>query len=113
MDCIFCKIASGAIPAAKLYEDPEVVAFRDLHPQAPTHFLVIPRKHLTSLNDITDHDETLVGHMFHAAKTLAEQEGIAATGFRTVFNTGSDGGQTVFHLHLHVLGGRQMTWPPG
>jgi len=113
MDCIFCKIASGAIPAAKLYEDPEVVAFRDLHPQAPTHFLVIPRKHLSSLNDLTADDEPLIGHILHVAKTLANQAGIATSGFRTVFNTNADGGQTVLHLHLHVLGGRQMSWPPG
>jgi len=113
MDCLFCKIVAGAIPASKLHEDDDVIAFRDLHPQAPTHFLVIPRRHLTSLNDVQPDDAQLIGKLFVVAKLLAEKDGIAENGYRTVFNTGSDGGQTVHHLHLHVLGGRQMSWPPG
>ncbi|MBU0501386.1 MAG: histidine triad nucleotide-binding protein [Gammaproteobacteria bacterium] len=112
-DCIFCKIAAGDIPATKLYEDDRVVAFRDLNPQAPTHLLVIPRRHIATLNDLELDDAALIGSMYLAAKEVAAAEGIAEAGYRTVFNCNRDGGQEVFHLHLHVLGGRQMSWPPG
>ena len=112
-DCIFCKIVEGDIPANKVFEDDDVVAFRDLNPQAPTHVLVIPKKHIETLNDLQAEDAELVGKMYLAAKKVAEDEGIAEAGYRTVFNCNRDGGQEVYHLHLHVLGGRQMTWPPG
>lgn len=112
-DCIFCKIAAGDIPATKLYEDDQVVAFRDLNPQAPTHVLVIPRKHIATLNDLEPGDAELIGRLYLAARQVAAAEGIAASGYRTVFNCNRDAGQEVFHLHLHVLGGRRMSWPPG
>ena len=112
-DCIFCKIAAGEIPADKIYENEHVVAFRDLGPQAPTHALVIPKRHIATLNDLTDADAELVGRMYLAAKQVAAQDSLSESGYRTVMNCNADGGQTVFHLHLHVLGGRRMTWPPG
>jgi len=112
-DCIFCKIVAGEIPADKVYEDELVVAFRDLNPQAPTHVLVIPKRHIATLNDMTADDEAIVGRMVQAASKVAAQEGLAEAGYRTVMNCNADGGQTVFHIHLHLLGGRQMTWPPG
>lgn len=112
-DCIFCKIGAGDIPADKVYEDDEVVAFRDLNPQAPTHVLVIPRRHIASLNALQPGDEPLVGRLFGAARTIAEQAGIAESGYRSVINCNADGGQTVFHIHLHLLGGRALGWPPG
>ena len=111
--CIFCKIAAGELPAAKLYEDESVLAFRDLHPQAPTHILIIPRRHIATLNDLEPGDAELVGRIFLVAKQLAEQEGLAEAGYRTLFNCNKAGGQEVYHIHLHLLGGRQMTWPPG
>jgi histidine triad (HIT) family protein len=112
-DTIFGKIARGEIPADILYEDEDVLAFRDLSPQAPTHVLVIPRKPIPSLNDLEDGDAELVGKLFLAARQVAEQEGIAAAGYRVVINCNAAAGQTVFHLHLHLLGGRPMRWPPG
>lgn len=112
-DCIFCKIVAGEIPADIVYQDELVVAFRDLSPQAPTHVLVIPRRHISSLNELKPDDEGLIGHLFTAAAKIARAEGIAETGYRTVINCNEDGGQTVFHIHLHLLGGRAMTWPPG
>ncbi|BAN68653.1 histidine triad nucleotide-binding protein [endosymbiont of unidentified scaly snail isolate Monju] len=112
-DCIFCKIAAGEIPAEKVYEDDQVVGFRDLNPQAPVHVLLIPRRHITTLNDLTEADEALVGHLFRVAARIAADEGLAERGYRTVMNCNAEGGQTVFHIHLHLLGGRQMTWPPG
>lgn len=112
MDCIFCKIASGAIAVPALYQDEQVVAFRDIAPQAPVHFLVIPRAHLQSLAHTAQEHAPLLGHMLAIASELAANEGLAG-GFRTVINAGDDGGQTVDHLHIHVLGGRPMTWPPG
>ncbi len=112
-DCIFCKIAAGEIPADIVYEDDAVVAFRDLSPQAPTHILIIPRRHIASLNELQAEDEGLVGHLFTVAGEIARAEGIADAGYRTVLNCNEDGGQTVFHIHLHLLGGRRMTWPPG
>ena len=110
-ECIFCKIARGEIPADKLYEDDEVVAFWDLDPQAPQHFLVISRKHLTGPAAIAEDDERLVGKMLRIGATLARKNG--AQDFRFVTNNGPEAGQTVFHLHLHVLAGRTLTWPPG
>lgn len=112
-DCIFCKIAGGEIPAEKVYEDDQVVGFRDLSPQAPVHVLIIPRKHIGTLNDLTEADESLVGRMHRVAAQVAADEGLAERGYRTLINCNAEGGQTVFHLHLHLLGGRQMTWPPG
>lgn len=113
MDCLFCKIIDGKIPAQKVFEDDEVIAFRDVNPQAPTHILLVPRRHITTLNDLTPTDVTLVGKLLLQAKTLAEQEGIAEGGYRTVFNCNRDGGQSVYHIHLHLLGGRALRWPPG
>jgi histidine triad (HIT) family protein len=112
MDCIFCKIAAGALPVTLLYQDEQVVVFRDIAPQAPTHFLVVPREHLPSLAQAAPGHVPLFGHMLAVAANVARSEGLSE-GFRTVINTGPDGGQTVDHLHIHVLGGRAMTWPPG
>ena len=112
-DCIFCKIVAGGIPAAKVYEDDRALAFRDINPQAPTHALVIPRKHVASLNEATEDDRDLLGHLLLVAARVAREAGHAEGGFRTVVNTGAQAGQTVFHVHVHVLGGRALTWPPG
>ena len=113
MSCIFCKIAGGEIPATKVYEDEDVLAFRDLHPQAPTHILVIPRKHIATVNDLDESDAVLIGKLFLAAKKIAANEGFAENGYRLVMNTNGDAGQTVFHIHLHLLAGRPFHWPPG
>ena len=110
-DCLFCRIVRKEIPAAIVAETPECVAFRDINPQAPVHILVIPREHVASLDDARD--PALVGRLALVAAELARQEGIAARGYRTVINTNADAGQTVFHIHLHLLGGRSMAWPPG
>jgi histidine triad (HIT) family protein len=112
-ECLFCKIASGQIATPLVYEDDSLVAFNDINPQAPMHVLVIPRQHIESLSYLAPEDDALVGQMVRTAATLAEQRGYSASGFRTVFNCNADAGQTVFHIHLHVLGGRKMTWPPG
>lgn len=112
-DCIFCRIAAGEIPARLLHQDPDVLAFRDLNPQAPTHVLVIPRRHIATLDDLRPEDAELIGRLYLVAQGVARDEGIAEAGYRTVFNCNRAGGQEVFHLHLHLLGGRQMTWPPG
>lgn len=112
-DCIFCRIASGDIPATVVHRDEHVVAFRDLHPQAPVHVLVIPREHVASLDAAADGHSALLGRLFLAARDVARAEGIAEDGYRTVLNVGADGGQTVHHLHVHVLGGRSLGWPPG
>jgi histidine triad (HIT) family protein len=109
--CIFCRIARGEVPAQMIVNHKDVAAFRDLNPQAPVHILIIPKKHVTSLDDANDAD--LLGRMMSLAAALARQEGIAKAGYRTVINTGKDGGQSVDHLHIHLLGGRHMTWPPG
>ncbi len=111
MDCVFCKIAAGEIPAKRLYEDDHAVAFADLEPQAPVHVLLIPRKHIVSLAHMSPGDEQLIGHLHAVAKSLAEERRL--DGYRTVINTGADGGQTVQHVHLHLLGGRSLKWPPG
>jgi histidine triad (HIT) family protein len=112
-DCIFCKIAAGEIKAQRVYEDDRVVAFRDLNPQAPLHVLVIPREHIATTNDLTPDQAPLVGQMVLAAQRVAAQEGIAQRGYRTVLNCNAEAGQSVFHIHLHLLGGRPMGWPPG
>jgi histidine triad (HIT) family protein len=112
-DTIFGKIAAGEIPADIVFEDEHVVAFRDLNPQAPTHILVIPRKEIPTLNHAQDTDAELIGRLFLAAAKIAEQQGIADAGYRTVINCNAGAGQTVYHLHVHVLGGRPMQWPPG
>ncbi len=113
MSCLFCRIANGEIPANKVLDTPELLAFRDINPVAPTHILIIPRRHIESVAALTPADGELVGKMFLAAQELAAREGVTAGGFRTVFNAGADAGQTVFHLHLHLLGGRSFSWPPG
>jgi histidine triad (HIT) family protein len=111
-DCIFCRIVAGTIPATKVFEDDRVVAFRDLYPAAPVHLLVIPKEHIASAAHAMETHEALLGHLVLVAAKVAEQGGLA-NGFRLVVNTGADGGQTVDHLHVHVLGGRAMHWPPG
>jgi len=113
-DCIFCKIAAGEIPAQKVFEDAGVIAFRDLSPKAPVHVLIVPKKHIQSVAHFTAQDKELAAHIFvDVVPKLAAELGIAESGFRLVVNTGDDGGQTVPHLHVHLLGGRKMTWPPG
>jgi histidine triad (HIT) family protein len=112
-NCIFCKIAAGQMNSALVYQDEEITAFRDINPQAPTHILIIPNKHITSTSHSTPEDEALLGKLLLTAAKIAAAEGIAAEGYRLVTNTGRNGGQSVFHLHLHLLGGRRMTWPPG
>ena len=112
-DTIFGKIANGEVPADLVYEDDDVVAFRDLSPQAPTHLLVIPRKPIRSLNEAEPDDAELLGRLLLTAAKVAKQEGIADDGYRTVINCNAGGGQTVYHLHLHVIGGRPLQWPPG
>lgn len=112
MSCIFCKIVAGEIPAKKIFEDDRVLAFHDLAAQAPTHFLVIPKQHIESLAETTAEHEPLLGHLTATAARIADEQSLTG-GYRTVINTGGQGGQTVNHLHLHVLGGRRMTWPPG
>jgi histidine triad (HIT) family protein len=113
MSCLFCKIVAGEIPAKRVYEDEIVVAFEDINPQAPVHVLVIPKRHVPTLNDLQASDDQLVGTLVRRAAAIAGERGLAAGGYRTVFNCNSDAGQTVFHIHLHLLGGRRMTWPPG
>jgi histidine triad (HIT) family protein len=112
-DCLFCKILAGAIPASMVFEDDKVVAFKDLTPRAPMHVLVVPRRHIATLNDLLPEDDGLVGRLIRTAASLAKEHGYGDTGYRTVFNCNADAGQTVFHIHLHLLAGRKMTWPPG
>ena len=104
---------AGEIPCNIVYENESVFAFRDIDPKAPTHILLIPRKHIRSINELVESDQTLAGELLLIAKKIAKDEGIDESGFRTIFNTNSDGGQTVFHIHMHILGGRKMGWPPG
>ncbi len=111
-NCLFCKIIQGEIPAEKLYEDDDILAFHDISPQAPTHFLVIPKKHIVSQSDITEADEQLMGKLMRIGAQLAAENGIGDA-FRVVISNGSDAGQVVMHIHMHVLGGRKMNWPPG
>ena len=112
-DCLFCRIATGEIPADKVKESDDWVAFRDISPQAPTHILIIPREHVPTLNDLEPGHAELMGRLLLAAKQIAAEEGIAEPGYRTVFNCNADAGQAVFHIHLHLLGGRELGWPPG
>ena len=112
-DCLFCKIVAGQIPATIVFQDDHVVAFKDITPRAPTHVLIVPRRHIASLNDLSAGDDALVGEMVRAAAAIATEQGLADRGYRTVFNCNADAGQTVFHIHLHLLGGRTMAWPPG
>ena len=113
MDCLFCRIIAGEIPADIVHTDNAAVAFRDINPQAPTHILVAPREHLESLDEATQRDEATLGHLLRVAARVANQEGLSESGYRTVINTGAGVGQSVFHLHVHLLGGRPMNWPPG
>jgi histidine triad (HIT) family protein len=112
-DCIFCKIVAGEIPSSQVYADDLVTAFRDINPSAPTHVLIVPNRHIASVNDLKTEDESLVGHLFTIAQQIAAQEGIDASGYRLIINSGPDGGQEVFHLHLHLLGGQRMRYPMG
>lgn len=113
MNCLFCKLAKSEIAADILFEDDEMMAFRDIQPQAPTHILIIPKKHIATINDASEQDEILLGQMVLRAQKIAAQETLDDAGYRLVFNVNSAGGQQVYHIHLHLLGGRQMTWPPG
>jgi histidine triad (HIT) family protein len=111
--CLFCRIIAGEIPGKFLYQDDRLVVLQDVNPQAPLHALVIPRKHVASLNDLSAEDDGLVGEMIRRAAAVAREQGVAERGYRAVFNCNSEAGQTVFHIHLHVIGGRPMAWPPG
>ena len=111
--CLFCKIITREIPGSIVYEDDRILAFNDINPQAPTHVLLVPKRHIASLNDLQPGDDLVLGELVRRAAAIARERGISAAGFRTVFNTNSDAGQTVFHIHLHLLGGRGMSWPPG
>jgi histidine triad (HIT) family protein len=113
MDCIFCKIANKEIPCKFLYEDEEILAFDDIKPQAPIHKLIIPRQHIATINDIDENNAQLTGKLMYTAQQLAKQLGISEEGYRVVMNCNKNGGQDVFHIHLHLLGGRRMSWPPG
>ena len=112
-DCIFCRIIAGESPSQMVYSDDLVTAFRDIHPVAPTHILIIPNKHIASLNDLTSGDMQLMGHMLTLAPQIAEQEGIRESGYRLILNTGPHGGQVIYHLHLHLIGGQRMRYPMG
>jgi histidine triad (HIT) family protein len=111
--CLFCRIAAGEIPATKVYEDDRIIAFTDINPQAPMHVLVVPREHIATLNDLDPAHDGLVGALVRRGAAIAAERGYAASGYRTVFNCNADAGQAVFHIHLHVLGGRTLAWPPG
>ena len=112
-DCIFCRIAAGEIPANIAAQNDEIVAFHDVDPRAPVHVLIIPRKHIAGVNDLKEGDAPLIGRMYLMARDLAQKLGVSETGYRLVLNTGPEAGQSVWHIHLHLLGGRRMTWPPG
>jgi histidine triad (HIT) family protein len=112
-DCLFCKISAGDIDVDTVFESDDVIAFRDINPQAPTHVLVIPKRHISTINELEDNDAEIVGRLYLAAKSIAAQDGIADAGYRTVMNCNAAAGQTVFHIHLHLLGGRGLSWPPG
>ena len=112
-DCLFCKIVARQVKASIVYEDDRILAFNDISPQAPTHMLIVPKRHVATLNDLSPGDDQMVGELVRRAAAIAKERGISAGGFRTLFNTNREAGQTVFHLHLHLLGGRAMHWPPG
>ena len=112
-NCLFCRLINGEVAADVLYQDARAVAIRDINPQAPVHALVLPKEHVESLDDIGQRDEALMGHLMRVASRVANEQGLAESGYRTVVNTGAGAGQSVFHLHVHVLGGRELTWPPG
>jgi len=112
-DCLFCKMVAGEIKPQMVYEDADLIAFRDIAPQAPVHVLIVPRRHIATLNEAKPEDAELLGKLMLAAQKIARQQGIAESGYRTVMNCNADAGQTVFHIHLHVIGGRPMHWPPG
>ena len=113
MSCLFCRIIAGEIPSSKVFEDSDLFAFSDINPQAPLHVLVVPKKHIATTNDLATEDEALVGKMVRRAAAIAAENGYADRGYRTVLNCNRDAGQTVFHIHLHVLAGRHLEWPPG
>ncbi len=113
VDCLFCKIINKEINSDILFEDDDVLAFKDINPQAPIHFLIVPKKHISTINDLQQEDEKITGKMILIAQSLAKQENIDEKGYRLVFNCNSEGGQAVYHIHLHLLGGRRMQWPPG
>ena len=112
-DCLFCQILAGDIAADIIYESDDAIGFRDINPQAPTHVLIVPRQHIATINDLTDEDRDTIGKLFMAAQWIAKDEGLTDDGYRTVINCNAAAGQSVFHIHLHLLGGRQMSWPPG
>jgi histidine triad (HIT) family protein len=112
-DCLFCRLVAGEVPATKIYEDDQLVVINDIKPEAPLHALVIPRRHIPTINDLQPPDDALIGAMMRRAAAVAAEKGYAMRGYRTVFNCNREAGQTVFHLHLHVLGGRTFAWPPG
>lgn len=112
-DCLFCKIIAGDIPSTKVFEDEHTFAFEDIHPGAPCHVLVVPKRHISTANDITPGDHALVGKMYQTASKVAADKGVVESGYRLVMNAGEGAGQSVFHIHLHVLGGREFSWPPG
>jgi histidine triad (HIT) family protein len=112
-DCLFCRVVNGEIPASIVYSDDRVIAFKDINPQAPLHVLLVPRAHIESLNALSPANDALAGELVRRAAAIAREHGYADRGFRTVFNTNADAGQTVFHIHLHLLAGRPLTWPPG
>lgn len=113
MHCLFCNIVEKTIPADIIFEDSQVIVFKDIQPQAPHHLLTIPKKHISTLNDLTDDDNLLIGHMINTAKNVAKSQGFSDAGYRLAFNCNEQGGQTVYHIHLHMLAGRPMQWPPG
>lgn len=113
MSCLFCRIVRGELPASLVYEDEEMIALNDINPQAPTHVLIVPRKHIPTTNDLAPEDDALIGRMLRRAAAIAAERGHAERGYRTIFNCNREAGQTVFHIHLHVVGGRGMGWPPG
>ena len=112
-DCLFCRFVAREIPTSIVYEDDRVFAFNDINPQGPTHVLLIPKRHIASLNDLTPADDDVIGDLVRRAAAIAAERGISAGGYRVLFNTNRDAGQTVFHIHLHLIGGRSLTWPPG
>lgn len=112
-DCLFCRIIAREIPASIVYEDDRVLAFNDINPQGPTHVLLVPKRHIATLNDLAEGDDAIVGELVRRAGAIAKERGVDAGGFRVVFNTNRDAGQTVFHIHLHLIGGRGLSWPPG